>query len=273
MVVNTLRLYDVYRVKTGKYYNEKYFKIIVTKDTDCYIGDKLLFSFRKNVLDNNKWLPIAKKHLQKEILTSDKRLIAGASPKTRSRINSGIIGFYDRLTPKMKDDLGGVHKAGRASAFTSNHPLDWLAVVPIFKILNKWYKKTLPLYYKIQRNKANQVEPELLIDSTVFSTVTINRNWRTATHTDRGNFSEAMTCLAVLGENFEGGLLGFPQYKIAVEMKEGDAILMDGHEAHCNTELKLKKNGCRISMVCYLREDMSLFHKPVFLDNKIYYLQ
>lgn len=256
--------------KTGVYYNEKYFNVIVATDTDCYVGDKLLFSFRKGVLDNKKWLPIAKKHLQKHILTTDRRMIAGAA-KSRVLIKSGIIGYYDRLTPQMKSKLG-VNKAGRASAYTANYPQDWLTVVPIFQILSKWYKKVSPYYYKIQKKEASDVEPDLLIGSTVFSTVTVNKDWRTATHTDRGNFGEAMSCIAVLGEKFEGGLLGFPRYKVAVDMGAGDAILMNGHEHHGNTELKIKKDGCRFSMVCYLRKDMSLFHKPVYIDDHLYYV-
>lgn len=272
-MVNILRLeplQDKKKIKIGSYYDEKHFKIKIDKDTDCYIGDKLLFSFRKNVLQNERWLPVAKKHLQKSILTSDKRKIAGAAPKSRVRINSGIIGFYDRLTPQMKSLLG-VHKAGRATAFTSNHPNDWNAVVPMFQILSKWYKKLCPYYYKIQKKEASYVEKGLLIPNTVFSTVTINKDWRTATHTDRGNYSEALSLIAVLGENYMGGLLGFPRYKIAVNVGPGDAILMDGHEPHCNTQLKIHKNGIRFSMVCYLREDMSLFHNPVYLHNVLYY--
>lgn len=257
--------------KTGVYYNEKHYNVIITKDTDCYVGDKLLFSFRKGALNNNKWFPVAKKHLEKHILTSDRRMIAGAA-KSRILINSGIIGYYDRLTPQMKSKLGGVNKAGRASAYTSNYPKDWLAVVPIFKILDRWYKKVSPFYYNTQKKEAQLVEPKLLIDSTVFSTVTVNRDWRTATHTDRGNFGNAMSCIAILGKKFKGGMLGFPRFKIAVDTGPGDVMLMNGHEHHGNTELKVQKDGCRFSLVCYLRKDMSLFHKPVYIDNHLYYV-
>ena len=256
-------------IKIGSHYNENYFKIKIYENTDCYVGDKLLFSFRKKVLDNKKWLPIAKTHLQKPILTSGNRKMAGI---TKSRVYSGIIGYYDRLTPQMKLLLG-VHKAARATAFTANYPIDWQSVRPMFQILSKWYKKVSPFYYNIQKKEASRVEKNLLIPHTVFSTVTVNKDWRTATHTDRGNFSDALSCIAVLGENFSGGLLGFPRYKVVVAVEPGDAILMDGHEPHCNTELKIQNNGTRFSMVCYLREDISLFHKPVVLGNHLYYIE
>lgn len=262
---------DKDKINIGSHYDEKHFNIKIYENTDCYVGNKLLFSFRKKVLDNKKWLPIAKQHLQKPILTSDRRKIAGAA-KSRELVYSGIIGYYDRLTPQMKLLLG-VHKAGRATAFTANYPEDWHAVMPMFQILSKWYKKISPFYYKIQKKETSQVEKNLLIPQTVFSTVTVNKDWRTATHTDRGNFSEALSCIAVLGENFTGGLLGFPRYKVAVAVGPGDAILMDGHEPHCNTELQIKQNGTRFSMVCYLREDMKLFHKPVVLGDHIYYIE
>lgn len=258
-------------VKTGHYYNKKYYHTIITEDTDCFVGDHLLFSFRKNVLNNEKWLPIAKKHLQKSILTSDKRKIAGAT-SSRKLVNSGIIGYYDGLTPQMKADLGGVNKAGRATAYTANYPQDWLSMVPLFQELNEWYQRTSPFYYNIQKKEARRVEPSLLINNTVFSTITVNRDWRTATHTDRGNFS-GLSCIAVLGEKFKGGYLGFPRYKVAVDVGAGDAILMDGHEPHCNTELSIQKGGCRFSMVCYLRKNMSLFHVPVYVKDHLYYVQ
>jgi hypothetical protein len=258
------------KVKIGHYYNEKYYHTIIKEDMDCFVGDRLLFSFRKNVLDNDKWLSLAKKHLEKRVLTSDKRKIAGAT-SSRKLVNSGIIGYYDGLTPQMKADLG-VNKAGRATAYTANYPQDWLAMVPLFQELNQWYKKVSPFYYKIQKKEARHIEPSLLIKNTVFSTVTVNRDWRTATHTDRGNFSDAMSCIAVLGEKFNGGYLGFPRYRIAVDVGPGDVILMDGHEPHGNTEMTIEKDGCRFSMVCYLREDMRLFHKPVYKNNHLYYL-
>lgn len=84
--------------------------------------------------------------------------------------------------------------------------------------------------------------------------------------------NKALTCIAVLGENYNGGLLGFPRYKIAVDVGSGDAIMMDGHEPHGNTPLRINKDGIRFSLVCYLRQDMSLFHKPVVVDNHTYYL-
>lgn len=272
-MIKTLRLEKrkENNINIGSYYDEKYFKIRIYDDTDCYVGDKLLFSFRKDVLDNEKWLPIAKTHLQNPILTSDKRKLAGAT-KSRMRIKSGIIGFYDRLTPQMKLFLG-VHKAGRATAFTKNFEQDWKDVVPMFQTLSKWYKKVSPYYYKIQKKEASKVQKQLLIPHTVFSTITINKDWRTATHTDRGNFGDALSCIAVLGENYSGGLLGFPQYKVAVDVRPGDAILMDGHEPHCNTQLKIEKNGTRFSMVCYLREDMSLFHHLVVANDNLYYIE
>lgn len=219
-------------------------------------------------------MPIIKEHLQKHILTSDKRKIAGASNiKERVLVNSGIIGFYDRLTPDMKKQLGGVHKAGRATAYNWHYPHAWEAVRPLFRILDKWYKKTSPEYYRILHKQAKKVEPELLIKGTSFSTVTVNRDWRSATHRDSGNLSSAPSVIAVLGENFTGGGLGFPEIGVVVSMGPGDAILLDGHEPHGNTQLHVHKGGCRFSLVCYLREDMNLFHHPIVVKGRTFYLE
>lgn len=260
-------------VETGVYHNENFYKITVNTDTDCYVGNKLVFCFRKNAIDNQYWLPFIKKHLQKPILTSDKRKTAGAS-KTKKRVlvNSGIIGFYDRLTPDMKKQLG-VHKAGRSTAYNWHYPIEWDMVSPLFRILDKWYKKTSPEYYHILYKQAKKVEPALLIKGTSFSTVTVNRDWRSATHRDSGNLSSAPSVIAVLGENFTGGGLGFPEIGVVVSMEPGDVILLDGHEPHGNTQLYIRKGGCRFSLVCYLREDMKLFHTPIVVKDRTFYLE
>jgi hypothetical protein len=258
-------------VERGKHYDLNYFTRIIDKDTDCFVDGTLIFSFRKRVVKNDEWLPLMKLYLSVPELKSDRRMIAGAAKSKRILINSGIIGYYDRLTPQMKLLLKA-NKAGRASAFTSNYPREWKDLTPLFQELDLWYKKTSPSFYAIQKKECKRVEKDLLIGSTVFSTVTVNKDWRTATHKDSGNFTKALSCILVLGENIKGGFLGFPEYKICVSLEPGDAILMKADEYHCNTELEIGEGGCRYSLVCYLREDMSLFHKKVVKKGHIYYL-
>ena len=47
------------------------------------------------------------------------------------------------------------------------------------------------------------------------------------------------------------------QYGVAVDVRNGDFLAMDVHEWHSNTKLiPVTKDYSRLSMVCYLRENM-----------------
>ena len=111
-------------------------------------------------------------------------------------------------------------------------------------------------YYTSQKKEYNNIKPELKIPNTVFTTITSNYNWRTACHTDSGDFQGGLGNLVVLGNNFEGGYLGFPEFKVLIKIMPGDFLLMDVHQYHCNTQIRIKRDGYRLSFVMYIREDM-----------------
>ena len=84
--------------------------------------------------------------------------------------------------------------------------------------------------------------------------MTCNYNWRTACHTDSGDFKEGLSNLTVISpEGHTGGIIGFPKYDIGVDVQSRDVLLMNSHEVHCNTPIT---SGERLSFVCYLRENM-----------------
>ena len=111
-------------------------------------------------------------------------------------------------------------------------------------------------HHQIQYNQAH--ETDFVIKDTAFSTVTINYNWRTALHKDAGDLKEGFGNLVVLEEGkYKGGCTGFPQFKVAIDVRNGDFLAMDVHEWHCNTEIKpITKDYTRLSLVAYLREKM-----------------
>ena len=67
-----------------------------------------------------------------------------------------------------------------------------------------------------------------------------------------------MTCFTVkkVGE-YSGGQLHFPDYDIGVNVEQGDLLIFNPHETHCNNELE---GDGRISFVFYLREKMNKCH-------------
>jgi hypothetical protein len=134
------------------------------------------------------------------------------------------------------------------------------------------FKKIAPKQWTIQKKEWNSIHHELKIPKTVFTTVTSNYNWRTACHCDAGDFSKGLGNLIVVGKDFTGGYLGFPQFKILIKIQPGDFLLMDSHQWHCNTPIKTKENGFRLSFVMYIREDMKICQRKKIIDNNIYYI-
>jgi hypothetical protein len=165
-------------------------------------------------------------------------------------VNSGIAGWFDRY-PRIP--------YGRATAYTQNHYDKFKMSFPFLQSLDKGFKKLVPWRWGNQRAAADKVDPRFLVPGTVFTTVTVNKTFRTACHRDAGDFTEGLSNLLVLSNNgkYTGGYLVFPEYRTAVNVRPGDLLLVNNHEImHGNTPIETYDDGERISLVCYLREKM-----------------
>ena len=129
--------------------------------------------------------------------------------------------------------------------------------MPYIREVNNFFKDYLPKRYNIQKKMCEKTSQDFVIKDTAFSTVTVNKNFRTASHYDAGDLKEGFGNLGVLslGE-YEGSITVIPKYGIGLDLKDGDLALFDVHELHGNTELKKKGWYERISVVCYYREKM-----------------
>ena len=207
-------------------------------------------------------------------------------------VSSGIIGYYDKpdrndfkpsninsLSNKKKKQLLKSHlkKSKKASKmpcrltkFTKKETKKWKNSIPLIVEADKQFKKLVPDRHRAQLKQAKDT-PDFQIENTAFSTVTLNYNFRTATHRDKGDLPEGFGNLLVLeksecdsknSKKFKGGMLGFPQYGVAVDVRQGDFLAMDVHQWHCNTPLEHSKKTIekgdvgRLSIVCYLRKNM-----------------
>ena len=103
-----------------------------------------------------------------------------------------------------------------------------------------------------------KTEADWRISNTPFTTMTVNNNYPTGVHTDKGDLEEGFSCLMSLRKGeYTGGSLIFPEYRVGVNMGEGDLILMDAHQWHGNTNIvKHSDDAERISLVLYYRTDM-----------------
>jgi hypothetical protein len=118
---------------------------------------------------------------------------------------------------------------------------------------------------------------EWCIQGTPYTTCTVNDTYPTGVHQDAGDLDEGFSCLTVARRgSYTGGFLTFPRYEVAVDMQDGDLILMNAHDWHGNTAMQcecgtplghsegLKGTGpckaCgaqRISVVLYYRTNMA----------------
>ena len=292
--------------KEGDYFPASHYKTILKSDADVYgftdSGSKiLLLKFRKNVIPDAlcvKAYHALEKHAQKRNYNRGaasgklniKRLPAYArtvknrqsfrayyTDKNGSRKKdhisnvalSNIAGFYDKPDRNLfgKGNSKRRPPQCRTTQFTAEQVDKWRDTVPLLIAGDKVFKSLVPEAYKRQLARASRT-PAFRIAGTAFSTITLNYNWRTACHKDKGDYSEGFGNLIVLekgkcvegADNYTGGYLGFPKWGIAVDVRQGDFLAMDVHQWHCNTEIEKEKNGGgnygRLSVVCYLREGM-----------------
>jgi hypothetical protein len=166
---------------------------------------------------------------------------------------SGVAGWYDRY-PRIP--------YGRPTAYTEKYPKLFELAYPFLQTLNKGFRELLPWRWANQRREADKLDPRFLVPGTVFTTLTVNKSFRTACHTDAGDLETGLSNLLVLGTgDYTGGYLVFPEFRIADNVRPGDLLLVNNHEIiHGNTPIVLNHpddpSSERISVVCYFRENM-----------------
>lgn len=137
-------------------------------------------------------------------------------------VRHGMLGYWDP-TPD---------KSGHEKRLTQKHPKMLHRNKALFELVDKLYKQHRPNIYARQRAEVEKA-PHVRLWQTVFSTVYLAKNFRTAHHTDHGNLLGVMTALMAMG-NFTGGELVLPRWRIAFALKPGDLLLFDPQQLHGN---------------------------------------
>lgn len=181
---------------------------------------------------------------------------------------SGIAGWFDRY-PRIP--------YGRATAYTQNSYDKFKLSFPFLQTLDRGFAELLPTRHAAQREAADKIDPAFLVPETVFTTITVNKTFRTAAHRDAGDFSNGLSNLLVLSNNgnYKGGYLILPEVRIAVNVRPGDLLLVNNHEyIHGNTPIELQDDVAeRISLVCYLREKMLELGSKEYEDHRFNYVE
>lgn len=162
-------------------------------------------------------------------------------------VNSGIIGYFDRY-PRFP--------YARETSFLIKYRAEWQLLQPFINKVNDIFKEYAGDRYAIQKEIAERCAKEWIIGDTAFSTITVNKSYRTACHKDAGDLAEGFGVMTYFQTGgLQGGYLVLPAYRVAIKLQHADVILFDVHEWHGNTEIKpLSADAKRITCVFYLRD-------------------
>jgi hypothetical protein len=296
----------------GLFIDESYVKYPVIKSNiDVYYLDdngeeKLLLKFRKKMITDNElklgwnsYKDLAKpsrgrgasagpidpdnNYWKKRNLVNTSKWSTGYLKKdgepSKMRVNNQVfsnpIGFFS-------ENKNFCNLPCRLTHFTRTYFDNYKQGIPFLQKIDSLYSQLIPDKYKKQLDRAN-LKPHLKIDGTSFSTITINRNFRTALHKDKGDFEEGFGNLTVIERGkYHGGYTVLPQFGVAVDVRNNDFLAMDVHQWHSNTEIYeteedikynesipkayndnidvgtigIDKLYTRLTFVCYLREDL-----------------
>lgn len=189
-------------------------------------------------------------------------------------IHSGIAGFYDRY-PRIP--------FGRATNYTEDNMKKFQLCYPYMRRLNKLFADLVPNRYAHQKAIAEGIDKRFIVaEDTAFSTITVNKNYRTTAHRDGANLEGGFSNLSTVtkdGIGWSGGLFVLPEFRVAINLRPGDALLVDNANIiHGNTEI-IPPEGMdvedmeRISLVSYMRDGMSELGSKEYEDARHDYVQ
>jgi len=253
----------------GVLLGEKDYNILFEEDVDVYCSEtnKCIAKFRKNVMPSNI-VKYAYENLKGAATASSNRGTSSgikesgkASEKRLKKdgtisntmiadpINSGIIGYFDR---------NARFPYCRQTAFNEKQFSKFKKAYPIIKLVDTKYSELMPNEYKLQREVADNTSKDFVIPNTAFTTVTVNKNWQTAVHTDKGDFEKGFGNLVALRKGrYTGGYFVVPKWGVAFDLQNCDLLLVDVHQWHGNTPInKIDDDAKRISLVMYYRKNM-----------------
>lgn len=225
---------------------------------------------KKDGFDFETWVNETKKLTADEMKKEADRVVKKYVCQTTyaNGVMSGIAGWFDRY-PRIP--------YGRATSYTQREPEKFAMAFPFLQTLAKGFKDLLPWRYNNQMEAAKKIDSGFLVPGTPFTTITVNKTFRTAAHYDAGDLQTGLSNLLVLSNNgnYTGGYLIAPEYRVAVNVRPGDLLLINNHEVmHGNTPIVLgDETAERISLVCYFREKMLELGSKQYEDCRYEYVE
>ena len=256
------------KLKT-KYMDKKHYNQIIDHDADgydAYTGE-LLFRFRKGAMPMDVLVNGYQSFKKSIELTESRGAASGSSHKrirkdgsisnitVGNKVESGSVGYMDKNAM--------VHYC-RKTAFAKKYFEEFEQGIPFVQFVDQKYKELCPEHYAKQKAIALGTNKNYVIGDTSFTTVTVNKNFRTAVHQDAGDFSDGFGNLIVYREgDWDGGYFVLPEYGVAIDLQNTDMLFVDVHKWHGNTEFtNCQPDWLRISFVLYYREYMYKCKSP-----------
>jgi hypothetical protein len=142
--------------------------------------------------------------------------------RAANAVASGVVGSFD---------ASGRIPYCRQTKWTRDNLPEWEKLTPFIQLVDEQFRKLVPHRWANQHRFVQRIKDGWLVPNTVFTTCTVNRNFRTAIHTDRGDLAEGfgnlvafegergyeggVTALAGGGRCSHGGLSGYGRARVA----------------------------------------------------------
>jgi hypothetical protein len=168
-----------------------------------------------------------------------------------NNVKSSIIGSFDPDSTRFP--------YCRTTAWTGKNTEQFRGMYPLFRHIAGQMKRYVPQRHAAQMAMVERTHPDWRVADTPYTTMTVNNTYPTGVHVDKGDLDEGYSCLAVWRRgSYTGGHLTFPEWRIAIDLQDGDLVLMDAHQWHGNTAMELlSEDAERISLVLYYRTKLA----------------
>lgn len=259
----------------GRFAKKTDYDTVINYDCEVYskTGKPILF-FIKNYLNSDE-LYTAYKSMESAATITNNRGAASGGVRAYGTLEDGKLSKMNYVYPKGTTDFSSANRlkvlsgiAGyfdrnahydfcRTTAFNKQNLNKFNKAIPLIESVNKGFQKFVPERHKKQMQMIKATDPNYRISNTAFTTITINKNYRTAYHYDAGDYPKGFGNLVAYCRDIEPMYLVLPRYGIGVHLDTNDLLLLDVHELHGNTEfIPNGKNPVRLSFVMYYRENM-----------------
>ena len=174
--------------------------------------------------------------------------ISNRKYKLNNPVYSNLVGYYEKPLVNYKKTIKTQPRC-RQTQFTARHKDIYSKIIPYMERISGEMAEKLPAHYRKQNHFIQKHRER--IGQSCYSTITINKNFRTAIHIDKGDFKDGIGTITTAGD-FEGGEFCLVDYKVAINVKPTDLLFVNVHKHHAN----LPFEGTRYSMVSYVRENI-----------------